>query len=663
MENITKVILAGNPNTGKTTLFNTITKSNEHAGNWHGVTVGVKEKNYKYQNQTFTLCDLPGLYSLDGYSKEEQIASDFIKENKEAVVVCIVDANNLKRNLFLASQLKERTSKLIIAVNMAKEVKLDYAKLEERLGVKIVPVDARKKKGVKYLLDVILGVKELKNDAKPALNSENFSLDAFHCKAKQYFDKIDKMLEECEYKPKGFYGFAKIDRFLFNPIISSIVFMLVMAVVFFITFGPFGSFLSDVFSMCFFKVKDVLMQVFEKAISNEGVLKFLEEGVFDGVLSVLSFMPQILLMFICLNFLEDLGYLSRVAVALDPLLKKIGLTGRSAFSLIMGFGCTTTAVITTRNLENKRLRNRTMLLLPNMSCSAKLPIYAVICSAFFQKQKALMVFLLYFNGVLTMLFVSAIFNKFSKQEEKQTFMLELPKYRLPSIKKVVLDALDNAKSFIVRVGGVLMLSSIIVFILFNFSLSFKYVGNGDGVSILESLAGVLKYIFVPLGFASSGAVIAILSGLIAKEMVVSSLAIVNGVSVALLSESLILESSAVHFSNASALSFLVFILLYSPCVSALVSIKKEAGIKSMILSFLLQFGLAYVLSFVVYGLASLFYSQKYIIFGCLLVLLAVVVFVVLKLKPRKRFQVCERRVCKMCEDKSCDRVSKQRRKV
>lgn len=632
-----KVILAGNPNTGKTTLFNTLTNSFEHASNWHGVTVDVKQKQYEYAGKKFEVCDLPGLYSLDAYSKEEKIASDFIEQNRDAVVVCILDANNLKRNLFLALELKEKTPNLIFAVNMAKEVKsFDAKKLEQELGVKTLAIDARKKKSAKTLKETIadFAIEQI----VPNKTLEQFDMSDFEKKSKQKFQEIADLLNRIGYQQNGLYGKSKLDKIVLSKFGSFVIFTLVMGLVFFITFGTIGNTFSEKVNDIFGALSVKLYDFFQGFIKNELLLRFINEGVIAGALSVTSFLPQIILLFACLNFLEDFGYLSRVAFMFDPFFKRLGLTGRSAFSLIMGFGCTTTAIMTSRNLDNKNLQKRTSILLPFMSCSAKLPIFAVIASTFFAKYKALVVFSLYLFAILLMVVVALIFSKKDKEQEEQTFLLEMPKYRAPSLSKVLKNALTAGKNFIVRVGGAIVLSSVVIFMLYNFSFKFQYVGQNSENSVLYVLAKLLSWIFKPLGFGSVGATIAIFSGFVAKEMVVSSLAIVNKVPVDGLALSLASSSSAVWFSPISAISFLVFVLLYTPCVSACIMMKKENGRKAMWLSIGLQIGIAYLASFLVYNILSSIVKRQYGFLAGLLILVALAGFAVIKYLKKKNIK-------------------------
>jgi len=649
-----KVLLVGNPNTGKTTLFNTLTKSFEHAGNWHGVTVDVKKKQYKYKGKEFEVCDLPGIYSLDAYSKEEKIAADFIKKNPDSVVVCICDANNLQRNLALALELKEKTKNIVLAVNMAKEVKsLDAKKLEKAIGIKTIALDARKKKSTNSLKEALADF-VIDNAIKKPIEAV-FDINEFERKTKKTFENITAILNEIGYKRDGIYGESRADKVLLSKIGSFFIFIVVMAAVFFITFGPIGAFLSDKVNLAVKLVLDKIVALISKVIKSEAFLDFLGRGVFGGALTVVGFLPQIILMFMCLNFLEDIGYLSRVAFIFDPLFKKIGLTGRAAFSLLMGFGCTTTAVMTSRNLDNKKMQKRTGILLPFMSCSAKLPVFAVITSAFFATHKAIIVFSLYLFALVLMILVALIFKAADKSEEQETFLIEMPKYRVPSPSKVMKDAFSSAKNFLVRVGGAIVISSMVVFILSSFSFKFNYVGESVNESILASLASVLTPIFKPLGFSSRGAVIAIVVGFFAKEMVVSSLAIINNASMSSLASSLANPASSVCFSPLGAISFLVFVLLYTPCLSACLAMKKELGRKSMWLSILLQIAIAYIASFLVYNLANSIITKAYGMFAGLIIFVAILAIVVIQCLRKKKLKLKTAMLCDGC-GKKCDRA-------
>ena len=635
-----KIILIGNPNTGKTTLFNTLTGASEHVGNWHGVTVDVKERTF-LSVKNVVLVDLPGLYSLDAFSPEEKISADFLKQNKNSLVINICDANNLSRNLYLTMQLLERGLNVCLAINMAKELKGGakiFEKIERVLGVKVFPIDARKKRSCKNLVNFCLdyaGTSDQKRDKKICAETltdghtsvstqQRINKDTSRCAgkdkamgavtdtalknlAKERYAKIDALLMRVGVSKAGEYGKSKLDRVLFNRFGAVAVFIALFAVIFFVTFGQFGATLSGAVCNGFAFVKNLLFP-FLAAESGNWFFSFLNDGVFGGVVSVLSFLPQIMLLFLFINLLEDIGYLSRVAFMLDGKLARVGLTGRAVFSLLMGFGCTTSAAITTRNLDDKLLRRRTTLMLPNFSCSAKLPIFACICGVFLKNISVFAVFALYLLGVGVSLIIALISAKVDGRKAgnsvSPSFLMEMPKMRAPSISKILKAVWGHAKEFVVRVGSVILAMSILVWFINSFNFKLQFVG-AEGNTILKFLGHILSPIFAPLGFNSDAIAVALLTGLIAKEMVLGALVLANGaVGVSALGATLINPLSPAHFSAASAISFLVFVLLYPSCISSISAIRKEMGKKTMWLSVGLQFGIAYVMSFIAYEISK-----------------------------------------------------------
>lgn len=634
-----KIILIGNPNTGKTTLFNTLTGASEHVGNWHGVTVDVKERTF-LSVKNVVLVDLPGLYSLDAFSPEEKISADFLKQNKNSLVINICDANNLSRNLYLTMQLLERGLNVCLAINMAKELKGGakiFEKIESVLGVKVFPIDARKKRSCKKLVNFCLdyaGTSDQNRDKKIGAetltdghisvstqqrNSKDTPINAGKDKAmgavtdaalknlaKERYAKIDALLMRVGVSKAGEYGKSKLDRVLFNRFGAVAIFIALFAVIFFVTFGQFGATLSGAVCDGFAFVKNRLFP-FLAAESGNWFFSFLNDGVFGGVVSVLSFLPQIMLLFLFINLLEDIGYLSRVAFMLDGKLARVGLTGRAVFSLLMGFGCTTSAAITTRNLDDKLLRRRTTLMLPNFSCSAKLPIFACICGVFLKNISVFAVFALYLLGVGVSLIIALISAKVDGRKAgnsvSPTFLMEMPKMRAPSVSKILKAVWGHAKEFVVRVGSVILAMSILVWFINSFNFKLQFVG-AEGNTILKFLGHILAPVFAPLGFNSDAIAVALLTGLVAKEMVLGALVLANGAAgVSGLGATLINPLSPAHFSAASAISFLVFVLLYPSCISSISAIRKEMGKKTMWLSVGLQFGIAYVMSFIAYEIS------------------------------------------------------------
>ncbi len=633
-----KIILAGNPNTGKTTLFNTLTKSNQKASNWHGVTVGTISKNYQFNGKLITVTDVPGMYSLEGFSNEEKIASEFLKKNKDSLIVNICDANNLERNLILTSELIGEGFKIIVAVNMYAEVKHNYKKLAELLGVKLVTIDARKKGSVNELKQCVDEFFENKFQdsykiCKTNLNSsEIFSeVKAKQSEAYKTTNKLDKIM---------------LNKFLFLPI-----FLLAVFAVFFVTFGPIGEALLFCVEWVLGKFLDIFGGLLMSLKFSSAIKLFLVDGILNSVATVLSFVPQIALLMFFLNLLEDTGFMSRVAFMFDGALKKVGLTGKSLFSLMLGFGCTTSAVITTRNLENKNLRKRTALLLPFMSCTAKLPIFLVISSLFFEKYKFLFVFMLYIFAILISLVFAIIYKKFIP-EKSDVLVLEMPKYRVPNVKKISKDTLSVISEFLIKVGTLIMLFTTIIWVLQNFSCSFEFLaGENFEKSLLYFISSKLLVVFKFIGIENAGAVAAIIVGLVAKELVVVGLCMINGTagSLELLAESLLSPASPCYFTPASSVVFLVFVLLYSPCISALGAIKNEFGRKFLLYVFFAQLALSFAVCFLVYRTLN---APIFGIFVLIFAVLAIFTSFVLKSVRKKNSCWGNCSACgKICEQK------------
>lgn len=591
------IILVGCPNVGKTTLFNTLTKSSEKASNWHGVTVSEKCKKIKFDESEFSVTDLPGMYSLNGFSNEEKIASKYLEKHGGDTVVCVIDANQIKRNLRLAVELINKGLNVVVAVNMFNEVKLkNEEKLSQILGVKTIYIDARKKKSAEKIFEC---AEELSRDnstsknAKKLLNSD-------------VFIKIDDFLKQ-NADLNSYKLTDKIDNILLNKFVFVPAFLSVLFLIFYLTFGPAGSLLSAGVNYLLEKIFGVFAS-FISSLNMSFVLKsFFIDGLLASISSVCSFIPQILLLMFFINFLEDIGFMSRVAFMFDGSLKKFGLTGKSIFSLMMGYGCTTAAIMTTRNLESEHLRKRTALLLPFSTCSAKLPVFLVISSLFFEKQKYLFVFALYLFAIFVMLVCACFYKKFIP-EKQETFVMEMPKFRLPYFKKIVKDSLQILADFAIKVGTLILFFSSILWVLQNFSVGFDYLqGSNFEKSILYFLSSKISVLFSPIGLGSAGIIAALLLGLVAKELVVVGLALINGVGITgtTLAESLLLETSVCHFTKTSSIIFLVFILLYAPCISALGTIKSELGTKTFLYVLFFQFALSYAMCLLLYSLISI----------------------------------------------------------
>lgn len=621
-----KIILVGNPNTGKSTLFNTLTSSNEKVSNWHGVTVGVKSKQVEILNETFEVVDTPGLYSFFAYSNEEKITLDYLNKNKDCLIVNVCDANNLKRNLILTLELLKNGFDVILAVNMYSEVNgIDYDLLSKELNIKVVKIDSRKRS------DGLKLVKEFQNtyNQKTQKISKTNKKQVYNINNNEIFAKITKNKEDDVYLKSD-----KIDRIVLNKFIFILLFLSSVFLIFYITFGPIGTLISSIINNIFNKMIDNLRKIILCTNISYIIKMLIIDGVFVAIQSVISFVPQIVLLMFFISVLEDIGFMSRVAFMFDGILKRVGLSGKSLFSLMMGYGCTTSAIVTTRNLENRSLRKRTVLLLPFVSCSAKLPIFLVISSLFFDKYKYLFVFGLYIFSILISVIFLIIYKKLVPSQN-ENFILEMPKYRKVDFRKVVKDSFVVIKEFLIKVGTLILFFSVIVWLLQNISIKFKFL-NGENFeeSILYFVCEKIKFIFKPLAFESVGIIVSLFLGVISKEMVVVGLAMMNGISgdLSLLSSSLLSSSSLCYFSKISAIVFLIFILLYSPCMSAIFTVKNELGKKTAFYVFISQFLIAYVVSFLVYRMLI---SFDFIFIVLLFLFLDIFIILMLRLKKNK----------------------------
>lgn len=629
---MTKLLLVGNPNTGKTTLFNTITNKNNKVGNWHGITVSESESKFSLGGKSGVLVDLPGIYSLNGYSPEEKLACKYIFEHKDCKTICICDANSLRRNLLLAIELKNAGLNVVVAMNMAKEVKIDYAKLSKLLGLQIIEIDARKKKSAQKLVDAVFASRAQDS----CDNKTNLSIA-------QIFARIDGMLAMVDY-PQKTYGTSKLDKFFYNKFLAIPIFLLVMLFIFWLTFGPIGSFLTSLASNCFSVLIDKINDGLIKINISPWAHSLITGGILSGAGVLIGFLPQIILLNLCLSFLEDLGYLSRVAFMFDGALKKVGLSGKSVMSILLGLGCTASAMLTTRALDSEKKRKHTALVIPFASCNAKLPIYLLICSAFFAKYKVLIVFAMYLVSIIIGIFVSFVASRISR-DKNESFVMEMPPIRWQSPTKTLKNAMFACLDFLRRVGASIILCSVFVWVLSNITFSFAYADKIEK-SILYSISKFICPIFAPMGLNNRGAVVALLTGLSAKEMVVASLSISNGIvgDLNMLASSLASPQSMVHFTPASALSFLIFVLLYSPCFSAIIVTSKELGKKFACFVFFFQFALAYAASMLTYFVASLAMSGKIFEIISIFIVLALIILVVLKYTRKKQ-------TCMACKGK------------
>ncbi|MBP3619026.1 MAG: ferrous iron transport protein B [Clostridia bacterium] len=699
-----EVLLVGNPNSGKTTLFNALTKSNEHIGNWHGVTVENKEKTFKVDCQEFLLVDTPGIYSLCPLSFEEEVAVATILAGEGKRVLNIVDQNNLQRNLYLTLCLLERGCDVVLVINETCKkpiYQIDCGALEKLLGVDVVVVNPEKKVGIDKLKKILLQEKKatrklpyLKELNRGGINlfskeeNKDFLLVKLYERDEKYFKKlgfsdfktifadipqnsvqhlaqvrydfIDKILQETTKKADRTFGKSKLDKIFLNKWVAFPVFFLVLFAVFYLTFFSLGAWLSDGLGVLLETISSPILAVLKNSFGNSWFYELFNVAIFGGVATVLSFLPQVVLLFFFLSILEDSGYMSRIAFIFEDILGKIGLSGKSVYTLLMGFGCSTTAIMTARNMEDINAKIKTALLCPYMSCSAKIPIYTVIGGAFFGAKNIFVIMGLYLLGVVISIAVSKILDATILKSNKQSFILEFPPYRTTNLKRVLKILWKNVKIFIVKVGSIMVAMNVIVWVLSNFTFKFSFVPDNGGVSMLEWVGKLFAPLFVPLGFGNWAIVCALLAGLVAKEVVVSTIAMFNGIDAGaskLVSQSILIPTSLVFFpSNASVLSFLVFCLLYTPCIASISMLAQEIGKKWTFVGVVVQLFVAYVVAFVVYNVVfacEVFGTWKVVLSILSAVSLLLAIFAVVKKFSNK----CK---CAHCFD--CENCCKNRKK-
>ena len=673
-----KLALVGNPNSGKTTLFNAMTGAREYVGNWPGVTVEKKEGRLRAHGHEMLLVDLPGIYSLSPYSMEEVIARNYIIQEKPDAIINIVDATNLERNLYLSIQLIELERPMILALNMMDEVeksgdRIDVKRLSLELGIPVVPISARTGEGVEELLrqcellvDVVHAQVHCRNVIEPddvyddsthaahhrvgeiiGGQAEKAGLPAHWAQTKllerdtlvleqlalsdAQQKEIEAVLSAYAGKDPRFdsgirvaesrYRFIsraisaaltkkrkagekslsdRIDAVLTNKYLALPIFLLLMLLIFLLTFGSVGAWLSDQVEMMIGGVIAPNLMGWLEALGTSGwLVSLICDGVIAGVGGVLTFLPQIAMLFLCLSILEDSGYLSRTAFIMDRPLRRIGLSGKSFIPMLMGFGCTVPAAMSARTMENEKDRRMTLFLLPFMSCSAKLPVYGLVAGAFFGRTSGLIVFALYAIGLLFGVLTGFLFKNTLFRGVDAPFVMELPPYRRPQLKNTLQHVGERVEHFLEKAGTIILLMSIVLWVLQTFDFRFTMVEHAEN-SILGMLGGWIAPAFKPMGFGTWEAAVSLLTGFVAKEAVVASLSLFYGFSAGAAGGA-VREALSGTFTPLSAFSFLVFVLLYVPCMAAVATMRKELNSgKWTALMVAYQIVIAYIVSMLVY---------------------------------------------------------------
>lgn len=669
------VALIGNPNSGKTTLFNQLTGSRQYVGNWPGVTVEKKEGKLSYKNEEIKIIDLPGIYSLSPYSSEEIVTRNCLLHDDVDLIINIIDSTNIERNLYLTTQIMELGKPIVVVLNMIdilekKGDKIDYHLLSKLLSVAVIPMSANKHDKIENLMDScfdiisqktsskIQDVKNiyaseidsiLNNIEKILKNSNNkFKVNPRWLAVKLFSEDHDILknvhLTEDELSKINFYKNSvspskntdrqmiisecrydyicsvckkcvhknlkndklsitdKIDKIVTNKFLALPIFLAIMTLIFYITFGPVGNYFK---SWAEFLINDIIGNSIEKLLvslnASSWAKSLILDGVVKGVGSVISFFPQIMILFTLLSVLEDSGYMARAAFITDKMLRKIGLSGKAFVPLLMGFGCSVPAVLGTRILEHDKDKKLTILMIPFMSCSAKMPVYSMFISAFFPSHQPIIIFSIYLLGILVAIFTAFLFKNTILKGKEAPFIMELPEYKLPTLKNLSLHVWERLKDFLVKAGTVLVGATIVIWFLQSFNFSLHTVQDSSD-SILAYLGAKIAPIFTLCGFNDWKASVALISGIIAKESVVSTSAILynNEASIGLH------HALSQHFSMLSAYSFMVFVLLYTPCVAALSAIRKEMkSVKWTTISILYQLITAWFVSALVFQIGTL----------------------------------------------------------
>jgi len=583
------VALLGNPNVGKTTLYNALTGSNQYVGNWPGVTVDKKEG---FLSEDIKIVDLPGIYAMDTFSNEEKVSKKFLEEGNVDLILNIVDASNLNRNLYLTTQLKQFNIPIILALNMidvskSKGIVINYKKLSEELNVEVIPIVAGKNEGIDKIEERLQ-----KGNFDTPLDCDKYNFSS----EKEAYKFIEKSLSISITKQEKMEATIteKMDKWVLHPIFAYPIFILLMALMFELTFSWVGQPLSDLMDGF---LNDILIPSVGSLLltSSPWFKSLIVNGIISGVGGIIVLLPIILVLFMCITILEDSGYMARVAFMMDKLMRKMGLSGKAFIPMIIGFGCTVPAIMTARTLESEKDRKLTALLVPFMSCNARLPVYTVFAAVFFTSHRGLVVSSLYLLGIIVAFLLGILFKNTYFKKDEEPFMIEIPEYKRPKFSSIYKQTKDKAMSFIKKAATLIFAMSVVIWFLSNFNL--HGMVNEVNDSILASIGGVIAPIFAPLGFGNWQSAVSLLSGLLAKESVLASMQVIFAGDL-----SVILPD---HFTTISAYAFLVFILLYTPCISVIGTMKKEYGTKLTLFSIFFQLIIAWIAAFLVFNIGSL----------------------------------------------------------
>lgn len=606
------VALLGNPNVGKTTVFNLLTGSNQYVGNWPGVTI---EKKEGFMSNDIKIVDLPGIYAMDTFSNEEKVSKSFLENENVDVIVNVVDASSLSRNLYLTTQLMKFNKPIVVLLNMidianSKGINIDADKLGKNLGVTVIPIIAKKKNGTDNIESAI----------RNATNSYHMYNNDFGDEVNTY-KKLEDILSKCinESSPSKKTISDKIDDIVLNPILAYPIFIAALLLLFKFTFdwvgGPLQEGLEGIISNFIATPIDSIL-----SSSSPWFRSLVIDGILGGVGGTLPFFPLIFTLFLGISIFEDSGYMSRTAFLMDKIMRKVGLSGKAFIPMVMGLGCSSPAIMATRTLESEKDRKITALIAPLMTCGAKLPIYAVIVAIFFPKNAALVTTSLYLLGIVVAILVALVLNKTTFKNNIEPFILELPEYKVPTINALLKNTWSKSKGFLIRVVTVMFAMSVIIWAL----SSFNFHGFTENIndSFLAYFGKLLSPLFAPLGFTDWRISVSILTGLGAKEIVISTMEVLFG------NLDTVLPTV---FTGVTAYGFLVFSALYTPCIAALATMRKEYGNKMMFISLFYQFMLAWICAFLVKVIGNAIFMANHsssiaeLVIGGLIILIALAI--------------------------------------